>query len=139
MVIPTKRNVGDENYATMVRSLENLIKQFSVLTDRAHVAIVQFAKQAKVRFDARDLSKPSELSRVIERIKKQKEDLGKDVHNTFNALKLASEKVFKQGNDNRPSSIDVIILFTHKPADDEPGHVIEKLEVGRPREDANYN
>lgn len=130
MVVPTKGIVGKDNYATMIRSVENLIKQFSVLNGSSHIAIVQFAKKAKVRFDISDLSSPNRLKNVIKAMRNNNENLGKKMH-TYNALKVVSRKVFKDGRGERAGTVNVIILFTHKPADDYQADVIEELEVSK--------
>lgn len=130
MVIPTKGNVGNDNYAAMIRSVEHLIKQFSVLKGSSRIAIVQFANKAKVRFDLSDLSSPDKLQKVIQAMHNENEDLGKEMR-IYNALQQVSKKVFKEGRDKRPGSLEVIILFTHKPANDDKIHVIEELEVRR--------
>ena len=80
MVIPTKGNVGNDNYAATIRSVEHLIKQFSVLKGSSHIAIVQFANKAKVRFDLSDLSSPDKLQKVIQAMHNENEDLGKEMH-----------------------------------------------------------
>ncbi|KAL9955603.1 hypothetical protein ACROYT_G036947 [Oculina patagonica] len=99
MVVPTKANVGEDNYATMIRSVEDLIKQFSLLNGSSHIAIVQFANEAKVRYNISDLSNPTKLRKVIKAMHNNNDDLGKDMH-TYNALKVVSRKVFKDGRDN---------------------------------------
>lgn len=134
MVIPTKGILGGANYATMIRSVEELIKKFSVLKDRARVGFVQFGSTAKVRLDLSDLRNPKKLSDVIMALQNENQDLGRDM-NTYNALRLVSEKVFREGRKSRLSSIP----FTHKPADDYHQDVIEELEVSRPKSNVMHS
>ena len=129
LVIPTKGNISETDYATMIDSIENLIKQFSTLKGRSHVAIVQFAEEAKVRVNVTDLGSQEDLDKVIKAVQDETEDLGENTY-TFKALDVVAKEVFKEDENERATAIDVIILFTNKPSDDKYSRrVIKSLEV----------
>ena len=129
LVIPSRDSVGKINHAAMLRSVKNLIEQFSVLEGRSHVAIIQFAKKAVVSVPTSDLSSPQMLNEAIRAVQNEPKDLGQGI-NIYKALGKVAKNIFKEDNDSRPSSIDLVILLTNKPADDEDRrNVIQDLEV----------
>ena len=133
LVIPSKDNVQDD-YEMMLDSIGELIKQFSVLRNSSHFAIIQYGKNAKVSVTMTDLSKDdkrlwTKLEEVIRNLRDNSTDLGIG-SNISNALKTVAEDVFNEDNDLRPTSIDLVILVARELAvDDDTERVIKDLEV----------
>lgn len=133
LVIPSKDNVQDD-YEMMLDSIGELIKQFSVLRNSFHFAIIQYGKNAKVSVTMTDLSKDdkrswTKLEEVIRNLRDKSTDLGIG-SNISNALKTVAEDVFNEDNDLRPTSIDLVILVARELAVDyDTERVIKDLEV----------
>lgn len=96
----------------MLESIKTLISGFDVGKDQTHFSIVTFGREAKVRVRLNDPKYHSQqaLKDVIEEMEER--DHLESQTRIDKALKITGEEVFANKSGDRPSSPNVMILFT---------------------------
>lgn len=125
-VIPSREAVGsDSDYNTMIQFVEDLASAFSVVRDRSHIAVGQFAKKSKIIFPLNEVYTYETRVELSEELNKEVKGLGIGNY-IYNALQLVTDDVFQEGK-NRADALDVIIAIANKRPTDKDQVILIQL------------
>ena len=104
--------MGKANYKKMLESVRTLISKYNVGPTKTRISIVTYDKKAQVRVSFKELEKQNKnaLNKLLDSMK-ARDKLG-GVTRTDLALETVGNEVFTTANGDRPTSPNVMIVFT---------------------------